>query len=172
MAKASLVKKYKDSFIKRGKASYKKATDLFKSKYRMKLTFTLDEFGRGTKICHAFDLDENKEGIGYDMIIGRDLLNQLNINVRFSNGTIKWEDQLVPMKKFQRIWKNDHPSKKELKSTILCLIELRSTKEATERVVKILDSKYEKTNLNKIVEDANNLDANQKQMLLKIVETI
>ena len=94
------------------------------------------------------------------MIVGRDLLNQLNIDVRFSDGTIKWEDQVVRMKKFQRIWEINHPSKKELKSTILRLIELRSTKEVTERVVKILDSKYEKT---------NNLDMNQKQMLPKLL---
>ena len=93
----------------------------------------------------------------------------MNIDVRFSNGTIKWEDQVVPMKNFQRIWKDDHPSKKELRSTILRLIELRSTRKATERVVKILDSKYEKANLNKIVEGAKNLDKNQKQMLLKLL---
>ena len=37
-------------------------------------------------------------------------------------------------------------------------------------MVKILDSKCEKANLNKIVEDANNLDANQKQMLLKLLK--
>ena len=37
-------------------------------------------------------------------------------------------------------------------------------------MVKILDSKYEKANLNKIVEAANNLDANQKQMLLKLLK--
>ena len=49
------------------------------------------------------------------------------------------------------------------------LIELRSTKEATERVVKILDSKYEKANLNEIVEGAKNLNKNQKQMLLKLL---
>ena len=97
------------------------------------------------------------------MIIGRDLLNQLNIDVRFSNGTIKWEDQVVPMKNFQRIWKDNHPSKKELRSTILCLIEPRSTREATERVVKILDSKYEKANLNEIVEGARNLDKDQNR---------
>ena len=107
----------------------------------MKLIVTLDEFGRGTKINHVFDLNENEKGIGYDMIIGRDLLNQLNINVRFSDGTIKWEDQLVSMKNFQRIWKNDHCSRKELKSTMLCSIEPSSTKEATDRVVKFLDSK-------------------------------
>ena len=130
---------------------------------------TLDEFGRGTKISHVFDLDESEEGIGYNMIIGRDLLNQLNIDVRFSDGTIKWEDQVVPMKNFQRIWKNDHPLKKELRSTILRLIEPKTTKEATERVVKILDSKYEKANLNKIVEGAKNLDKDQKQILLKLL---
>ena len=84
------------------------------------------------------------KGIGYDMIIGRDLLSELNIDVRFSDGTIKWEDQVIPMKNFQRIWKDDHPSKKELRSTILHSIEPRSTREATERVVKILDPKCPK----------------------------
>ena len=136
MGKASLVMKYKDSFFKRSKASYKTAAGTFKSKYSMKLMITLDEFGRGTKISHVFDLDESEEGMGYDMIIGRHLLNQLNINVRFSDGTIKWEDQVVSMKNFQRIWKDNHPSKKELRSTILCSIEPKSTREATERVVK------------------------------------
>ena len=105
-----------------------------------------------------------------DMIIGRDLLNQFNINVRFSDGTIKWEDQVVPMKNFQRIWKDDHPLKKELRSTILRSIEPKSTKEATERVVKILDSKYEKANLYEIVANAKNLDEDQKQMLLKLLK--
>ena len=100
MAKASLVMTYKNQFFKQSKASYKTAAGTFKSKFSMKLTITLKEFGGGTKIKHTFDLNKNKEGIGYDMIIGRDLLNELNIDVRFSNGTIKWEDQVVPMKNF------------------------------------------------------------------------
>ena len=74
------------------------------------------------------------------------------------------------MKNFQRIWKNDHPSKKELRSTILRSIEPKSTKEATERVVKILDSKYEKANLKEIVANAKNLDEDQKHMLLKLLK--
>ena len=77
---------------------------------------------------------------------------------------------LVPMKSFQRTWKNEHPSRKELTSTILYSVEVSSTKEATDRVVKILDSNYEKADLNKIVEDADNLDPKQKQMLLKSLE--
>ena len=61
MAKASLVIKYKDSFFKQSEASYKTAADTFKSKHSMKLMFTLDEFGRGTKISHVFDLNESKD---------------------------------------------------------------------------------------------------------------
>ena len=114
MAKASLVMKYRNSFFKKSEASYKTAAGIFNSRFSMKLTITLDEFGGNTKISHTFDLDENKEGIGYDMIIGRDVLNELNIDVRFSDGTIKWEDQLIPMKEFQGTWKNDHSLKREL----------------------------------------------------------
>ena len=85
MAKASLVHRYKHSFFKKEKSSYKTAAGTFESKHSMKLVFTLDEFGRSTKLSHTFDLDESEDGIGYDMIIGRDLLNKLNIDVRFSN---------------------------------------------------------------------------------------
>ena len=169
MAKASLVMMYKNSFFKQNQASYKTAAGTFKSTFSMKLTITLDEFGGSTRIKHLFDLDENEEGIGYDMIIGRDLLNELNIDVRFSDGTIKWEDQLVPMKDFQGIWKGDHPSRKELKSIILRSNEPKSTSEATSRVIKILDSKYEKADLDKIVNESQGLDDVQKPMLLKLL---
>ena len=169
MAKASLVMKYKTSFFRRSEASYKTAAGVFKSKFSMKLTITLDEFGGNIRIKHPFDLDENEEGIGYDMILGRDLLNELNIDVRFSDGTIKWEDQLVPMKDFQRIWTDDHPSRKELRSAILRSNEPKSTSDATRRVIKILDSKYERADLDKIVHEAQGLDDVQKPMLLKLL---
>ena len=170
MAKASLVQRYKHSFFQKEKSSYKTAAGTFESKHSMKLVFTLDEFGRSTKLSHTFDLDESEDGIGYDMIIGRDLLNKLNIDVRFSDKTIKWEDQLIPMKSFKNIWKNEHPSRKELKATILRSVEPSATKDITDRVVKILDSNYEKADLNKIVDDADNLNTNQKQMLLKLLQ--
>ena len=158
MAKASLVDKYKDSFFREEKSVYKTAAGDFKSKYSMKLKFKLDEFGGNTKISHRFDLDESEDGIGYDMIIGRDLLSELNIDVRFSDGTIKWEDQLIPMKSLHKIWKNEHLTRNELKATILRSAEPKAKKEATDRVLKILDSNYEKADLNKVVDDANSLN--------------
>ena len=119
MAKASLVSQYKDEFFRHDESVYQTATGDFTSRYSMKFNLKLDEFAGNTNIVHRFDLDKNEDGIGYDMIIGRDLLNDLNIDVRFSDNTIKWEDQLVPMKSFAKLYENKHPTRKELQATIL-----------------------------------------------------
>ena len=104
------------------------------------------------------------------MIIGRDLLSESNIDVRFSDGTIKWEDQIVSMKIFQGIWKNDCTLKKELKAAILRSNKPKSTRDSTQRVIKILDSKYEKADLDQIMKNATNLDKTQKTMLLQLLK--
>ena len=96
------------------------------------------------------------------MIIGRDLFSELNIDVRFIDGTMKWEDQLIPMKSFHNIWKNEHPARKELKATILPSAEPKATKEATDQVLKILDLNYEKEHFNNVVDEVNNLNRQQK----------
>ena len=51
------------------------------------------------------------------------------------------------MKDFSHFWKDKHPSRKEMKATFLHSVEPNSTQEETERVVKILDSNYEKADL-------------------------
>jgi hypothetical protein len=165
MAKASLVNKYKDEFFRQDKSVYQTAAGDFTSKYSMNINLKLDEFAENTNIVpHRFDLlNENEDGIGYDMIIGRDLLNDLKIDVRFSDNMIKWEDQLVPMKSFTKLYTmNKHPTRKELQATILRSAEPISTKEATDRAVKILYSKYEPADLDKVTEEATNLNRKQK----------
>ena len=165
-----LVDKYKDSFFREEKLIYKTAAGDSKRKYSIKVKFKLDKFGGNTKISHRFDLNENENGISYDMIFGRDLLSELNIDERFSNGTIKLEDHLIPIKTSIKIWKNKHPTRKELKATVLRSAELKATKEATDKVLKILDSYYEKANLNKVANNANDLNKQQNRMLLKLLQ--
>ena len=75
----------------------------------MKLIVTLDEFERGTKINHVFYLDENEDSIGYNMIIRRDLLNQLNIDVRFSDGTKKMGGPSSPHEKLPKNLERQSP---------------------------------------------------------------
>ena len=81
------------------------------------------------------------------MIIGRNLLTKLQIDIRFSNRTIKWEDKIVQMKIFQDILECIHPTRDEMRATFKKPVEPRVTQEETEHVIKILDANYEKANL-------------------------
>ena len=47
---------------------------------KIPLQVTFDEFGCVTRIVHEFHVNPNPEGIGYDTIIGRDLLTKLKID--------------------------------------------------------------------------------------------
>ena len=60
--------------------------------------------------------------------------------------------------------------RKEIKATVLHSVKPKATKEATDQVLKILDSKYENTDSNKVVDDADNLSKQQMNMLLKLLK--
>ena len=49
--------------------------------------------------CHI-DTSDRSASSNYDMMIGKDLLNELGIDIKFSSGTLKWEDTEVPMRDF------------------------------------------------------------------------
>ena len=63
MMKASLVGKYKCLYFGKQLVTYKTAAGMFESKYSIKISFTLNEFGVNEKTEHQFDLDENDDGI-------------------------------------------------------------------------------------------------------------
>ncbi|GFH56598.1 hypothetical protein CTEN210_13074 [Chaetoceros tenuissimus] len=128
---------------------------------KIPLHISLDEFGGATKILHDFDIDPNPEGVGYD------ILSKLNIDIRFSDKTIKWEDKVVQMKSFSDIWKDTHPTRAEIQATFLKSAEPKATKKETEQVTKNLDANYKKANLEEVVENATSLNREQRQKLLK-----
>ena len=57
-----------------------------------------------------------------------------------------------------------------MKATFLHSVEPKSTQEETERVVKILDSNYEKADLDEVVSNAKSLNAKQKKQLLAVLK--
>ena len=169
MMKASLVKNYQNLYFDKDVSTYTTAAGSFTSRYSMQISFSLDEFGGNERIEHRFDLNENEDSIGYDIIIGRDLMNKLNMDVRFSDHTIKYCDQLIPMKSFAKVLKKQYPSKKEIKATFMRSVEPKATQEETERVIKILDSNYKKADLEEVVDKADNLNDKQKEQLLLLL---
>ena len=123
-----------------------------------KLMFNLPEFYE-TKIvqCWAHVFENN---INYDMIIGRDLMTELGININFANQTITWMDAEVPMRNPQ-ITINE-----------FFIQETGIVEDAMTRVNKILDAKYEPANLKQIVKDCIHLTNKQQEKLLQVLENI
>ena len=170
MIKGDIVQEFLEEFGIEQNVEYMTGAGALACNKRIPLQVTFDEFGGATRINHEFDVDPNPEGIGYDMIIGRDLLNKLGIDLRHSDKTIKWNDVLVPMKSFSDIWEAKHPTRQEMRATFLRSVEPKATREETERVTKILDSNYEKANLEEVVQNATSLNREQKRKLLKTLK--
>jgi hypothetical protein len=62
--------------------------------------FKLIEFANKQTIDYKFQVDElqsSKES-RYDMISGSDLLNELSINICYSDNCIEWDGDTIPMK--------------------------------------------------------------------------
>ncbi|GFH49966.1 hypothetical protein CTEN210_06442 [Chaetoceros tenuissimus] len=170
MIKEEIVQEFLEDFGIEQNVEYMTGAGSLACNKRISLQVTFDEFGGATRIHHEFDVDPNPEGIGYDMIIGRDLLNKLKIDLRHSDKTIKWNDVLVPMKSFSDIWEAKHPTRQEMRATFLRSVEPKATQEETERVTKILDANYEKANLEEVVASATSLNREQKRKLLKTLK--
>ena len=73
------------------------------------------EFSRRNIINHRFHVDNDKgeSGIGYDMIIGRDLMVQLGLTAHFKRQLLQWDGATVQMKEPRSlIWKSDLTKRK------------------------------------------------------------
>jgi hypothetical protein len=67
----------------------------------MLVTFSTPEFNLKKQVCtswtfHVDDLSESSST--YDMIIGQDLLGELDIIMNFSDHTVTWDTDTIPMK--------------------------------------------------------------------------
>jgi len=160
MIKSKYVKKEKHNFRK-NKQEYSTAAGIYTTNYDVKLKLSLTEFNSSKIISHRFqvDNDDGDEGIGYDMIIGRDLMESIGMILDFQNKTIQWENMTVSMK-----------NHREAHAFIPLPKELKSTSNATDRAVRILDSNYQAADLDEIVENANQLNSKEKALLLNLLK--
>ena len=63
--------------------------------------FYLPEFSTQECINWNFHVDNSKHITKnrYDVILGRDLLEQLPLDIKFSDRTMSWQEATIPMKK-------------------------------------------------------------------------
>jgi hypothetical protein len=94
----------------------------------------------------------------YDVIVGRDLLQDLGIIINFRDKTIEWEHGSDPIPHF----KSDSHDLFKIES------ERKPVIEATNRVKSIIDAKYEKANLDELVTSCTQLSNLEQQQLLQL----
>jgi hypothetical protein len=112
--------------------------------------------------CHV-DSSKQRVKSRYDMIIGRDLLKQLPLDIKFSDHTLSWQERSIPMKlKDELDSKNINTIVKECYESIL-------TGEMTHRTMESIDAKYEKANLQLITSRCTYLPKEERTALLKLL---
>ena len=122
-----------------------------------KVQFSLPELQEQKLINYQVHLTD--QDMKYDMIMGRDLLQELGININFKNMTLEWEDHAIEMK-----------SVDATEQTSFAIADSAAVEGASSRLKKILDAKYEAANLDEIVATFDHLTIAEKADLLKILK--
>ena len=160
-------KKFCSSGLIKNKRKYSTGGGLLDTKYYSEIIFTLPEFSDKKIITGQFSVVDTTN-ISYDMIIGRDLMPKLQIDISFKERNVSWEGIKIPLRDYNKIAKWNI-SQFELNTIINEMREPIVTEQATNRMIKILDSKYEKANLKLVVSKAVHLKEHERTLLYELL---
>ena len=95
----------------------------------------------------------------YDAIMGRDLMEFLGIDIRFSTQTVEWDHAEMPFKSgdatVEEAYHIDEPE---------------VVTNASDRLKKILDAKYEAADLRQICDEQEELEDDEKERLFELLD--
>jgi len=138
----------------------------FNTKRRCDIEFTLPAFHENRNItCSAYVDESHHELCNYDMIIGRDLMHSLGINLLFNTAQISWDNAIIHMQAPETLKKDWIDA---LEQEILFAHDPDTTD--AERIQDIIESKYCPADLNKIVEECTHLERAEQRQLLKLLQ--
>ena len=116
---------------------------------------TLAEFNPTAEVTHTVHVTQSLSN--YDIIIGQDLLHELEIDIKFSTKSMCWNDVEVDMKPPTCTKEDSFHVEEEL-----------FVNNETDRIAKILDAKYQPADLTELTANISNLMVKQqKQLFLK-----
>ena len=140
------------------KTSFDCVAGSFSSRGKCHVRLKMAEFNPTATVNHNAHVTDT---LGqYDMIIGRELLHELGIDLHFSTATMHWQNVEVSMKK---------PTC-TIPETFHIAEELFVSEE-TDRIGKILDAKYAPADLTEITKNLPQLDQEQRKKLLKTLQS-
>ena len=170
-ASSSIIrKKYCSSISKyrRVRTTWATAGGEFQTCRKAKVEFQLPEFSTSKEISWLFHVDKsdpNDDALGYDMIIGRDLLTDLGIIIDFEDGYIIWDGIKSPMKHHHSVG-----TKEVAYALYENMTEPEIIKSSNECVSRILDACYQKADLASLVRQVKTLNKVEQLKLLNVLE--
>ena len=126
----------------------------FSTSREAKITFKIPELNVTAHISAPFHVTTKKSN--YDIIFGRDVLQELGIQLDFQNNFIGWQNINLPMKPMDCKMRTHFTNQ-----------DSKNIRNATKRIKKILDANYEKDYLKKIVNNLKYLNNNKQSLILK-----
>jgi len=155
LVQASAVKKLRHK--KTRSETWTTAAGTFQTTHTTDVEFKLPEFSSSRIIKANFHIMENH--IKYDMILGRDILSDLGIDLLFSNQLIQWPDinMELPMRSSDVTYEE-----------AFLIGDGQAIDDATARIQQILDAKYEPADLDQVVAECVHL-TDEEQTKLKNV---
>ena len=139
------------------KQQWTTAAGSFNTTARTRVLMKLPELQRSRLIDFPVYLTDRP--MGYDMIVGRDLLAELGIVLDFQQQVIQWDESEISMK--------EHDCKI---ATHFHVNDSTSMHDATTRLKKILDAKYTKANLKAEVDKCTHLNEEERKQLLSMLK--
>ena len=144
-------------------SKWKTKAGTFKTNQECKITFTLPQFHKNRDITWNAHVDESPlNQCRYDLIIGRDLMKEIGLDIKFSTCSLVWDNSEIPMQDPDKL---DESKIESFEQEIFMMHDPVTTD--AERIQTILDMKYKKADLNEIVNGITTIDQQQKDQLLK-----
>ena len=137
--------------------SWQTAAGIFTTVGKSKLKLQLTELSPTAILEDTVHVTDQNLG-QYDIIIGRNTLQQLGIDLLFSTSTVSWPERDVelPMKPQEGNCKREH----------FFIQDPPSVQQSSERLTNILDAKYKKADLDDVTSTIENLNTRLEQKQL------
>ena len=125
--------KHYERNIRSNKVEYSTASGMYCTANGVKVPFCMPKISSRKIINHRFHVDNNKgeSGIGYDMIICRDLMVQIGPTADFRCQFLQWDSTTVHMKEPSSLLVQYDITKREMRKVAIYTEEPASTREAT-----------------------------------------
>ena len=158
--------------MRSNKVEYIKAIGVYCTAHDVKVPFCTPKFSSSKIINRRFHVNNDKGelGIGYDMILSRYLMVKLGLTADSKCQVLRWYGATLHMKEPSSFLGQSDLTHREMCEVVIHTAELTSTLEATEQMVKILDSAYTKEYLKQVANNATHMNAEERTLLFSLLE--